>query len=147
MLLASVSSFPFSYVLPLCLDRMRDLQFLKFTLCLSTSLQVLIMDKVTVKVMSSTCKMADITDQGVSCELRMQWTLLVYLHHCRCSWQSNLTSQNYRIPSVNQEQRAFFNETEWWLDSLGFVSTPIVVEKINFFKAPQKLLCDIQFTQ
>jgi hypothetical protein len=28
--------------------------------------QVLIMDKVTVKVMSHSCKMADITDQGVS---------------------------------------------------------------------------------
>lgn len=26
------------------------------------------MDKVTMKVMSSTCKMADITDQGVSCK-------------------------------------------------------------------------------
>uniref|UniRef100_A0A3Q7EK93 Uncharacterized protein n=1 Tax=Solanum lycopersicum TaxID=4081 RepID=A0A3Q7EK93_SOLLC len=37
-----------------------------------SSWKVLIMDKVTVKVMSSTCKMADITDQGVSCELRMQ---------------------------------------------------------------------------
>lgn len=31
-----------------------------------SSWKVLIMDKVTVKVMSSTCKMADITDQGVS---------------------------------------------------------------------------------
>ncbi|KAJ0779305.1 putative sec1-like protein [Helianthus annuus] len=29
-------------------------------------LQVLIMDKVTMKVMSASCKMADITDQGVS---------------------------------------------------------------------------------
>lgn len=29
-------------------------------------MQVLIMDKVTVKVMSNSCKMADITDQGVS---------------------------------------------------------------------------------
>lgn len=27
------------------------------------------MDKVTVKVMSHSCKMADITDEGVSCEL------------------------------------------------------------------------------
>lgn len=27
------------------------------------------MDKVTVKVMSHSCKMADITDQGVSCKL------------------------------------------------------------------------------
>ncbi len=31
-------------------------------------LQVLIMDEVTVKVMSCTCKMADITDEGISCE-------------------------------------------------------------------------------
>lgn len=31
-----------------------------------TYMQVLIMDKVTVKVMSHSCKMADITDQGVS---------------------------------------------------------------------------------
>ncbi|CAN4125825.1 unnamed protein product [Withania somnifera] len=31
-----------------------------------SSWKVLIMDKITVKVMSSTCKMADITDQGVS---------------------------------------------------------------------------------
>jgi hypothetical protein len=32
------------------------------------SLQVLIMDEVTVKVMSCTCNMADITDEGISCE-------------------------------------------------------------------------------
>lgn len=32
--------------------------------------QVLIMDKVTVKVMSYSCKMADITDQGVSCKFQ-----------------------------------------------------------------------------
>jgi len=31
--------------------------------------QVLIMDKVTIKVMSYSCKMADITDEGISCKL------------------------------------------------------------------------------
>ena len=31
--------------------------------------QVLIMDEVTVKVMSYSCKMADITDEGISCKL------------------------------------------------------------------------------
>lgn len=30
-------------------------------------MQILIMDRVTVKVMSQSCKMADITDQGISC--------------------------------------------------------------------------------
>ena len=30
--------------------------------------QILIMDRVTVKVMSKSCKMADITDQGISCK-------------------------------------------------------------------------------
>jgi syntaxin-binding protein 1 len=34
----------------------------------SAEWKVLIMDEVTVKVMSCTCKMADITDEGISCE-------------------------------------------------------------------------------
>ena len=37
------------------------------------------MDKVTTKVMSSSCKMADITDEGISCKLQKafaeNWTL------------------------------------------------------------------------
>lgn len=33
------------------------------------TLQVLIMDEMTVKVMSYSCKMADITDEGISCKL------------------------------------------------------------------------------
>ncbi|KAH9733068.1 protein transport Sec1a [Citrus sinensis] len=37
----------------------------------SKSWKVLIMDKVTVKVMSHSCKMADITDRGVSCNVVM----------------------------------------------------------------------------
>lgn len=40
----------------------------KDVIALSGAMQVLIMDKVTVKVMSHSCKMADITDQGVSCK-------------------------------------------------------------------------------
>lgn len=35
---------------------------------LTDSVQVLIMDKVTVKVLSHCCKMSDITDQGISCK-------------------------------------------------------------------------------
>ena len=37
------------------------------------------MDKVTTKVMSSSCKMVDITDEGISCKLQKafaeNWTL------------------------------------------------------------------------
>ncbi|CAH2056698.1 unnamed protein product [Thlaspi arvense] len=45
---------------------MRCNSAVQFVVTLSNFQQVLIMDKVTVKVMSSSCKMADITDQGVS---------------------------------------------------------------------------------
>ncbi|KAL2892425.1 Protein transport Sec1a [Bienertia sinuspersici] len=41
-------------------------EMLKSTSSESKSWKVLIMDKITVKVMSSSCKMADITDQGIS---------------------------------------------------------------------------------
>lgn len=41
--------------------------FLSFSI---SCMQVLIMDKFTVKVMSYSCKMSDITDEGISCKLK-----------------------------------------------------------------------------
>lgn len=40
--------------------------FMHIKLC--HEFQVLIMDKLTVKIMSFSCKMADITEEGVSCK-------------------------------------------------------------------------------
>ena len=39
------------------------------------------MDKVTVKVMSHSCKMADITDQGVSCKHQ---NIFFFVNFCFC---------------------------------------------------------------
>jgi predicted membrane channel-forming protein YqfA (hemolysin III family) len=41
---------------------------LRYMIELGFGLQVLIMDKLTVKIMSFSCKMADITEEGVSCK-------------------------------------------------------------------------------
>jgi hypothetical protein len=41
-------------------------------------MQVLIMDEVTVKVMSCSCKMADITDEGISCTYFLLKCCLLY---------------------------------------------------------------------
>jgi len=39
------------------------------------------MDKLTVKIMSHSCKMADITDEGVSCKNhKMDFSLVVSVH-------------------------------------------------------------------
>lgn len=52
-------------------------------LLLINIVQVLIMDRITVKVMSCSCKMADITDEGISCKhLQISliiWTLYKYV--------------------------------------------------------------------
>lgn len=45
--------------------------------------QVLIMDKVTVKVMSHSCKMADITDQGISCK-----HIIIFIVSSICNFKS-----------------------------------------------------------
>lgn len=47
----------------------------------SIYLQVLIMDKLTVKIMSYACKMADITDEGVSCKNQegFPWKVFVFV--------------------------------------------------------------------
>lgn len=39
-----------------------------FNFCAFSHMQVLIMDKFTVKIMAYACKMAEITDAGISCE-------------------------------------------------------------------------------
>lgn len=36
------------------------------------------MDKITVKVMSHSCKMADITDQEISCKHTFQFSLFIF---------------------------------------------------------------------
>lgn len=43
------------------------LEFFSYWLIVMGILQVLIMDEITVRVMSCSCKMADITDEGISC--------------------------------------------------------------------------------